>query len=128
MQDRTDVHDIRIGIATFGNGFFKPAVKFPSLLRCVDIFVIFNVIQYQQVRPPVPVPPSSDLLPGSQCFHFDVRIRQQGFCIPGFFPFQISEILDDVIIFFQFVPDIFQEAFCLIGAVRYDDQIMFIPV
>ena len=62
MQQCADVYDVGIRITRFGDRFVKPVFQLFALLHRPDVFIVLNVVEHHQVRPPVFMLPAADLL------------------------------------------------------------------
>ena len=128
MQHRPDVHDVRVGVPGLADRLVEPALQLPALLRRVHVLVVFDIVQDDQVRPPVPVLAAADLLAGSHRVHLDVRPGKQHAGAPRLVPALLAEVLQDRAVLFQFRPDVLQECFGLVGRVRQDQDVVLVLV
>lgn len=71
VEQRSDVDDVRVGVARLAHGLIEPVPELLSLLGCVDVLVVLEVVAQDEVGPPLFVPPSADLLARAQRLDLD---------------------------------------------------------
>ena len=127
MQQRPDVDDVRVGVASLGDRLIKPVPELLALLRRVDVLVVLQVVADDEVGPPLLVAASTDFLAGADCLDFDPVGGQNDRRFPDL-PLQLPEVLPESCVFLELGLDVRQEALGLFGAVGEDDLIVLVGI
>ena len=76
MEQRADIHDIRVSVARLGDRLIKPVPQLLPLLRGVDILVVLQVVADDEIGTPLFMTPAADFLAGADRFDLD-PVREQ---------------------------------------------------
>ena len=127
MQQGADVNDVGVIVAGLAHRLVKPVLQLAALLRRPYILIVLHIVQDNQVRPPVPVLPATDLLAAADGLDLDAALSDQHIAAPHAAR-QRPEVLQDRRVLLKLHPDVVQETLGLLGAVRDDDGIMLVSI
>ena len=127
VEQGANIDNVGVVIAALAYRLVKPVLQLLALLRRPHILIVLHIIQDDQVGPPIPVLPATDLLTAANGLDLDVSLGQQHIAAPHAAR-QHPEVLQDRRVLLKLHPDVVQEALCLLGAVRNDDGIVLVSV
>ncbi|SXD56648.1 Uncharacterised protein [Klebsiella quasipneumoniae] len=84
MQNGPDVDHIKLGprATQRQDGLFQPVIQLVALVRVADQLIIFNIIQYGQVRTIRAMTQAAQLFTAAGNLHLDICRRQDGTHLP----------------------------------------------
>ena len=127
VQQGADINDVGIIVSALAHRLIKPILQLLALLRCAHILIILHIVQDDQVGPPVPMLPATDLLAAADGLDFDVGLGHQYIAAPHAAR-QRPKVLQDRGVLLELHPDVIQEALGLLRTVRDDDGIMLVAI
>ena len=127
VEQRSDVDDVRVGVARLAHGLIEPVPELLSLLGCVDVLVVLEVVAQDEVGPPLFVPPSADLLARAQRLDLDPVREEDDRRLPDA-AHKLPEVLPERRVLLKLRFDVGEEALGLFRAVREDDLVVLVGV
>ena len=127
MQQRPDVDDVRVGVASLGDRLIKPVPELLALLRRVDVLVVLQIVADDEVGPPLLVAATTDFLAGTDRLDLDPVGGQDDRRLPDL-PLQLPEVLPESCVLLKLGLDVRQEALGLFGAVGEDDLVVLVGI
>ena len=127
MQQRPDVDDVGVGVARLRDRLVEPVAELLSLLRGIDVLVVFQVIADDEVGSPLFVTPTTDFLAGADCLDLDTVGEQDDRGLPDL-SLQLSEVFLEDGVLFELRLDVREEPFRLFGTVRQDEDVMLVGI